>query len=79
MLADRERRLALLRAEERPGASARSPRTRSIQPLPFGVVGKAPQAALMLNAMVFRHSKYPERREGLHPVHDGGRSSTTRG
>jgi multiple sugar transport system substrate-binding protein len=27
--------------------------------LPFGVVGKAPQTATMLNAMLFRHSKYP--------------------
>lgn len=29
------------------------------QPLPFGVVGKAPQASLILNAMLFRHSKFP--------------------
>jgi multiple sugar transport system substrate-binding protein len=29
------------------------------QALPFGVVGKAPQTATMLNAMLFRHSKYP--------------------
>ena len=49
------------------------------QALPFGVVGKAPQASLILNAMLFRHSKYPERREDLHPVHDGSPSSTIRG
>src|SRR3954453_5138012 len=29
------------------------------QALPFGVVGKPPQSSLILNAMVFRHSKYP--------------------
>ena len=27
--------------------------------LPFGVVGKPPQASLMLNGMVFKHSKFP--------------------
>ena len=29
------------------------------QALPFGVVGKPPQASLILNAMLFRHSKFP--------------------
>ncbi len=29
------------------------------QALPFGLAGKAPQTSLILNAMVFRHSKYP--------------------
>jgi multiple sugar transport system substrate-binding protein len=29
------------------------------QALPFGLVGKPPQSSLILNAMVFRHSKYP--------------------
>jgi multiple sugar transport system substrate-binding protein len=28
-------------------------------PLPFGVVGKAPQSALILNGMVFKHTKFP--------------------
>jgi multiple sugar transport system substrate-binding protein len=28
-------------------------------PLPFGRVGKPPQGSLILNAMLFRHSKYP--------------------
>ena len=28
-------------------------------PLPFGLVGKAPQSSLILNGMVFRHSKFP--------------------
>jgi len=27
--------------------------------LPFGVVGKPPQASLIINAMVFRHTKFP--------------------
>jgi multiple sugar transport system substrate-binding protein len=27
--------------------------------MPFGVAGKSPQAALILNAMVFKHTKYP--------------------
>lgn len=41
------------------------PATRAIAedtnhaPMPFGVVGKAPQSALILNAMVFKHSRYP--------------------
>ena len=29
------------------------------QALPFGLVGKAPQSSLILNAMMFKHSKYP--------------------
>jgi multiple sugar transport system substrate-binding protein len=29
------------------------------QPLPFGVVGKPPQGSLILNAMVFKHTKFP--------------------
>ena len=28
-------------------------------PLPFGLVGKAPQSSLILNGMVFSHSKFP--------------------
>jgi len=28
-------------------------------PMPFGVVGKRPETALILNAMVFKHTKYP--------------------
>jgi multiple sugar transport system substrate-binding protein len=28
-------------------------------PLPFGVVGKPPMSSAMLNAMVFRHTRYP--------------------
>jgi multiple sugar transport system substrate-binding protein len=41
------------------------PATRAIaedtdhQFLPFGVVGKPPQTSLILNAMVFKHSKFP--------------------
>jgi multiple sugar transport system substrate-binding protein len=41
------------------------PATRAIaedtdhQFMPFGVVGKPPQRSLILNAMVFRHSKFP--------------------
>ena len=29
------------------------------QPLPIGAFGKAPEAGLILNAMVFKHTKYP--------------------
>ena len=29
------------------------------EPTPYGVFGKRPEAALILNAMVFRHTKYP--------------------
>lgn len=28
-------------------------------PLPFGLVGKAPQSSLILNGMVFKHTKFP--------------------
>ena len=28
-------------------------------PLPFGIAGKAPQSSLILNGMVFKHSKFP--------------------
>lgn len=28
-------------------------------PLPFGIVGKAPQSSLILNGMIFKHSKFP--------------------
>jgi multiple sugar transport system substrate-binding protein len=41
------------------------PATRAVaedtehQFLPFGVVGKPPQASLIINAMVFRHTKFP--------------------
>jgi len=28
-------------------------------PMPFGVVGKAPQSSLILNGMIFKHTKFP--------------------
>ena len=41
------------------------PATRAIAddtehaPLPYGVVGKPPQASLILNGMIFKHTKFP--------------------
>jgi multiple sugar transport system substrate-binding protein len=46
-------------------ALKKDPGTRAVaedtdhQFLPFGVVGKAPQASLIINAMVFKHTKFP--------------------
>ena len=58
LLADLERRLALFALKNDPAQRAIAEDTDH-QALPFGIVGKAPQTALMLNAMLFRHSKYP--------------------
>lgn len=41
------------------------------QALPFGVANSAPQTATMLNAMLFKHSKFPNGHQVLHPIHDG--------
>ena len=63
VLAHGQRRLALLRAEERSRHARPSPRTPSTSSLPFGVVGKPPQASLILNAHGVQAHQVPERRQ----------------
>ena len=58
---DVQRRVALLRAEESPDAKAeaRWPPTPTHQDTPWGLSKRKPKSAAPMNAMVFKHSKYP--------------------
>ena len=42
------------------------------QAVPRGLAKRSPMTAGPMQAMLFKHSKYPERGQGVHPVHDGG-------
>jgi len=69
-LADRQRRLAVLLAEERSGDKAIADDSEH-QLLPKGLAKISPMAGLTLNAMLFKHSPYPNAAKAIPAIHAG--------
>ena len=71
MLAHGQRRLAVLRAEERPGRRRPSPTTPSMRCCPSAWSARRRRRSLIAQRHGVQAQQVPERRQGLHPVHDG--------